>query len=147
MSLGCITALIAQFYPKVFPDNRILLGICAFFYFGISGILQFMTMVLDQDIMYIGYGSKKVNNNNNTSTSATLTTKDKNQKFMFRSTMPRDSDKYTLILEKPIGKQIIKWEDSVGNYFTSNGEFAEQIYYDKIQEIFGSALNSTVSKN
>lgn len=133
MTLGCITALIAQFYPRPFPDNRILLGFCAAIYFGISTVLQFMTMFLDRDIIYIGFGSKK-------GSTTDVSIKDKAQKLMFRSNMPRDSDKYTLILEKPIGTETVRFECSVGEYFTSNGEFAEALYFEKIQSIFGPKL-------
>jgi signal peptidase complex subunit 2 len=52
-SIGCILALIAQFYPAPFPDNKIVLIICASGYFICSSILQYIVSFMQKDSFLI----------------------------------------------------------------------------------------------
>ncbi len=49
MFISCIAALVAQFYPIPFPQNRWLLFICCSTYFILSSVLQFIISFVDCD--------------------------------------------------------------------------------------------------
>ena len=49
MFLACVAAVIAQFFPVPFPQNRIILGICCGSYFFISCVLQYIITFVDKD--------------------------------------------------------------------------------------------------
>jgi len=48
MTVSCVFACIAQFYPLPFPDSRLLLAVCVVVYFGLSGVLQYFTWFTDK---------------------------------------------------------------------------------------------------
>ena len=48
MTVSCMFACIAQFYPLPFPDSRLLLAVCVVVYFGLSGVLQYFTWFTDK---------------------------------------------------------------------------------------------------
>jgi hypothetical protein len=49
MIISCAFASLAQFYPMSFPDSRLLLAVCVVVYFGLSGVLQYLTWYGDKD--------------------------------------------------------------------------------------------------
>lgn len=49
MTLSCVFALVAQFYPLPFPESRSLLAVCCIMYFLISAVLQYIVMFVDKD--------------------------------------------------------------------------------------------------
>ena len=53
MLLACVAAMIAQFYPIPFPENRAILGICCGSYFAMSCVLQFIVTFIDKDTIAI----------------------------------------------------------------------------------------------
>lgn len=53
MVLACSLALVAQFYPLPFPQNRVLLGICSIGYFVLSGIFQLYVTFVEKDQLCI----------------------------------------------------------------------------------------------
>ena len=53
MLLSCIFAMVAQFYPMPFPDNRPLLGVCCASYGLLSAVLQFMLTFVDKDTILL----------------------------------------------------------------------------------------------
>lgn len=108
MTTASISALVAQFYPLTFPDNRVLLGVCVVIYFALSGVLQFMVTFLDRDVTYrslpaaageIGAGERAV----------------------LRTRLPRGCADFTFIVEQPQGTEVSRFVKNVGNYFTSSG--------------------------
>jgi hypothetical protein len=53
MFLACVAAMIAQFYPVPFPENRMILGVCCGSYFFMSCVLQYVVSFIDQDTIAI----------------------------------------------------------------------------------------------
>ena len=53
MFLACVAAMIAQFFPVPFPENRVILGICCGSYFIMSCVLQFIVTFVDRDTIAI----------------------------------------------------------------------------------------------
>jgi hypothetical protein len=53
MFLACVAAMIAQFFPVPFPENRMILGICCGSYFLMSCVLQYIVTFVDQDTIAI----------------------------------------------------------------------------------------------
>lgn len=49
--LTCSCALVAQFYPKKFPDNKPILILCVVSYMVLSVLLQWFTSTVEQDII------------------------------------------------------------------------------------------------
>jgi signal peptidase complex subunit 2 len=49
MLLACVAAMIAQFFPIPFPENRMVLGICCGSYFAMSCVLQYIVTFVDKD--------------------------------------------------------------------------------------------------
>jgi signal peptidase complex subunit 2 len=45
----CVFALLAQFYPKPFPESRLILGTCVGLYFFTSCFLQYIVSFVDKD--------------------------------------------------------------------------------------------------
>jgi len=52
-ALGCILAVVSHFYPLPFPANKPLLLFCVVCYFCSSGILQYITSYVQQDIILL----------------------------------------------------------------------------------------------
>jgi ribosomal protein L12E/L44/L45/RPP1/RPP2 len=53
MTCACIFACIAQFAPLPFPTYRYVLGACGALYFVLSGVLQCVSFLVDQDAILI----------------------------------------------------------------------------------------------
>jgi signal peptidase complex subunit 2 len=116
MTAACAFACGAQFAPVPFPDSRPILGVCCCVYFLFSGLLQFITTFVDKDCILLT--KKKV-----TSENANLQT----YGLRVRSTLPRFSEFYTVILEfqKMPGTPRVEQKWSVGQFFDVEGMFDE----------------------
>lgn len=53
MSIACLFAMTAQFYPMPFPQSRPLLGVCCSGYFIFSGLLQLTVKFIERDCVII----------------------------------------------------------------------------------------------
>ncbi|KAJ6795476.1 putative signal peptidase complex subunit 2 [Iris pallida] len=138
-SLIIAVALLAQLYPKKFPENRDLLLICIglypsfdffffFFFFGfeldvLNGILQFISYTKEKDAILFTYppvGSF-------TSTGLVVSSK-----------LPRFSDVYTLTIASADPKSIsankpVKLSKSVTKWFTKDGILVEGLFWKDIE--------------
>lgn len=120
MFTACLFAAAAQFAPLPFPESRPVLGVCGTAYFVLSGILQLITTFIDKDSILL---TKPVPDSTN---------KDM-QKYglRVRSSLPRFSEWYKVIIELQLPKEATKpspfveqtW--SVGQFFDKEGYFDE----------------------
>lgn len=116
MFLSCIAAMIAQFYPVPFPENRMALGLCCGSYFVMSCALQYIVSFIDQDTIAITHSFDD--------------NEDTVNKLKFRTDFPRFQDVYTFTVEELEKKDATTvnstiGEMHVGKYFTEAGEFDE----------------------
>eukprot|EP01113_Clastostelium_recurvatum_P041856 TRINITY_DN670_c1_g1_i1.p1 TRINITY_DN670_c1_g1~~TRINITY_DN670_c1_g1_i1.p1 ORF type:complete len:194 (-),score=52.22 TRINITY_DN670_c1_g1_i1:42-623(-) len=100
-TFACILALIAQFYPLPFPQNKDILIVCAGGYFVIMGILQYISSFQQKDYILI---TKKT---------------DKNQPLKIATSLPRFDDMMTIRLEQgtsesSVQRSVSSWLDSTG---------------------------------
>jgi signal peptidase complex subunit 2 len=124
MAVSSVSALIAQFYPIPFPGNRLILLVCVIIYFVLSGVYQFLVTFVDRDsVSTFSSGKKEV---------------------VLRSTLHKYSDEYTAIVECPSGNEIAKFTRSIGNYFTKEGDYAEQVFKKDIEKLLLPALKDVV---
>jgi len=142
MAIACIFAMIAQFAPLPFPDSRIIIGFCCASYFALSGILQLITTLIDQDCILLTQSLPKDGKNDNGDGGINEDTgkrifrknpKDIKSKELFqngvrvRSQFPRFSEWYTVILEfeKLTDTPRVQQRWSVGKFFDKEGMFDE----------------------
>lgn len=111
MFVACVSALVAQFYPIPFPDNRWLLGGCFFVYFALSGLYQYHTWYVEKDYIF---WSKKAKGSDAAAAAAAAA-----KPLAVRTQLPRFDEMYTVIVEQPQGTQIAKASSSVGAFFTA----------------------------
>ena len=125
MIVSCVAALVSQFYPLPFPENRMLLGVCVVIYFLLSGVLQFMVTFLDRDVTYrslnappgdFGAGGRAV----------------------LRTSLPKGQATYTLIVELPQGHEVWTHKVSIGNYYTSTGTLVPERVKKDVESIVES---------
>jgi signal peptidase complex subunit 2 len=140
MAIACAFAMVAQFAPLPFPDSRIVVAVCCVSYFVLSGVLQLITTLIDQDCILVTLplpeDGKKEDPNDIDIIGRTIVRKDpkdikNNDLFIHgvrvRSQFPRYSEWYTAILEfeqkKDTPSVEQKW--SVGQFFDKEGMFDE----------------------
>ena len=152
MTIACMFAMVAQFAPLPFPDSRIIIGVCCASYFVLSGVLQLITTIIDQDCILLTKplpkdGKKDDDDGGfNEDTGKKIyrkVPKDIKSKDLFeygvrvRSQFPRFSEWYTVILEFEQKKDTPSVEQrwSVGQFFDKEGMFDEiglQIEVEKL---------------
>jgi len=152
MTVACMFAMVAQFAPLPFPDSRIIIGICCASYFALSGILQLITTLIDQDCILLTKplpkdGKKDDDDGGfNEDTGKKIyrkSPKDIKNKDLFgygvrvRSQFPRFEEWYTVILEFEQKKDTpsVQQRWSVGQFFDKEGMFDEiglQIEVEKL---------------
>jgi hypothetical protein len=115
MATACAAALAAQFWPLPFPDNIPLLGAAVVVYFGISGVLQFMTSFLDGDVVYKG---RLVAGGGGGGGGG-------GRPLLLHSTLARGEDGYTVVADVDGVARAATLTRSVGAYFTASGELSE----------------------
>lgn len=113
MFLACSAAMLAQFYPLPFPENRNLLGVCCGTYFLLSGLLQCVVTFIDKDTIII--------------TKAFKDNDDLKNHLRIRAVFPRFQDRYKVTVEYADKNESCNTMGDmyVGKYFTEAGEFDE----------------------
>ena len=121
-ALSIAFAMVAQFYPMPFPESRPLLAVCCFAYFAFSGILQLIMTFVDGDI--IARLKPKME----------ITKSD--QLILLRGDLPRfeESFKLALVLDE-VGAEKVEQDFYVGHYFDREGNFAEDLFVDAVQDL------------
>lgn len=128
MTVACCFALVAQFGDIPFPEGRYLLAACCGAYFAVSGVLQLIATFVEKDILM---ETKKGAAGNGKAF------------IRLRTAMGRYEDRWTLILEADPkiygdagGKNNVvhKKELYVGDFFYSDGVFAEEAFHAAVQE-------------
>jgi len=142
MTIACIFAMIAQFAPLPFPDSRLIIGFCCASYFALSGVLQLITTLIDQDCILLTKPLPKEGKKDdddggiNEDTGKKIFRKDpkdikSKELFQYgvrvRSQFPRFSEWYTVILEfeKLPDTPRVEQRWSVGQFFDKEGMFDE----------------------
>jgi signal peptidase complex subunit 2 len=120
MFVACLCALGAQFYPKPFPESRPVMGACCLAYFAISSGLQYVISYIDMDtIMFL-----------------------KPRQGVFEDVVEvstcfeRYQEWFMLALRYKGSEGTSKQTSAkmyVGKYFTSKGEFEEEVYMRDVQ--------------
>lgn len=119
--LATCIALLAQFYPAPYPENRGLLAICVVSFFILNGVLQLISYFVDQDKIAILIRPKYPG-------------------IVIRSSFPRFQVTYTATLEtSKDGVVLAKFEHSIAEYFTAKGEFAELVFARDVQKWYKTA--------
>ena len=128
MFLSCVFAMVAQFYPKPFPENRPILGVCCAAYFILSTILQFIISYIDVDMVMTTLDKKEYNGDDEKSfkTLPAIVVRTDFQKYQewFTLKVHYTTDKS----DAKVNKRISVAKMYVGKYFTEAGEFCEDVY-------------------
>jgi signal peptidase complex subunit 2 len=131
MATACVFAMVAQFAPISFPESRPLLGVCGSCYFLLSGLLQFMTTYIDQDVILWTLKQEKSSN-------PLLQT----HGVRVRSNLPRFSEYYSVVLELkdcPQQKQVEQtW--SIGQFFDKEGYFDEVGLNEEVDKLYAQLV-------
>jgi len=140
MAVGCIFAMVAQFAPLPFPESRIIIAVCVASYFILSGVLQLITTIIDQDCIlvtqHLPKDGKKDDPNDIDIIGRKIFRKApkaiKNKDLFkygvrVRSQFPRFSEWYTIVLEFEQKKDTpcVEQKWSVGQFFDKEGMFDE----------------------
>ena len=133
MVISCVFAMVAQFYPMPFPDNRMILGVCCGAYFILSTVLQFIVTYIEVDLVIVTK-EKKVYS----SDKKTLKT---HPGISIRTDFPKYQEwltfkvHYTKDKSDESNKQMSVNKMYVGKYFTEAGEFLQDVYEKDVQTI------------
>lgn len=120
---ACAMALMAQFFPWKFPGSQPLLLVCIFFYVILNGALQLVAYLKEKNhILFTHPLAGSV-----TQTGLAIS-----------SSLPRFSDKYTLMIGSSDPKSIaarpsVTLTKSVASWFRSDGTLAESIFLSHVQ--------------
>mmetsp|Transcript_41668 Transcript_41668/g.130551 ORF Transcript_41668/g.130551 Transcript_41668/m.130551 type:complete len:199 (+) Transcript_41668:288-884(+) len=130
MVISCAFAMVAQFYPMPFPDSRPLLAVCCAGYFVFSCILQFIVTYIDKDTIMFIKPKMEVTGSDN--------------RLLLKSNFPRFDETYKLgiVLEdpkksNPDPKGMIEGDFYIGDYFDRDGNFAEDVFVQAVQDLVG----------
>ena len=133
MVISCIFAMVAQFYPVPFPDNRMILGICCGAYFLISGILQFIVSYIEVDLVMVTNEKKEYSSDKKTiKTYPAISVRTDFQRYQewFTFTVHYKKDKNNASNSKMSVNKMY-----VGKYFTEAGEFLHDVYEKDVVNI------------
>ncbi|XP_074287066.1 signal peptidase complex subunit 2-like isoform X2 [Silene latifolia] len=127
-SLIIILALVAQFYPKKFPDNRYFLIGCIVLYVILNVVLQLIIYKKQRNAIVFTHpprGSSNVTG------------------VVVSSTFPRFSDMYTLTIESADPNSIsankpVELTKSVTKWFTKDGVLVEGIFWNDVKGLLES---------
>jgi len=140
MAVGCMFAMVAQFAPLPFPESRMIIAVCVASYFVLSGVLQLITTIIDQDCILVTQqlpkDGKKEDPTDSDIIGRTIVRKApkaiKNKDLFkygvrVRSQFPRFSEWYTIVLEFEQKKDTpcVEQKWSVGQFFDKEGMFDE----------------------
>ncbi|KAJ7557532.1 hypothetical protein O6H91_05G130800 [Diphasiastrum complanatum] len=123
--LTCAFALIAQFYPKKFPENKPILIACIILYLVFNSLLQVIIYAKEKNHILFTYPLQ----GSFSSTGLAISSK-----------LPRHSDLYTLQIASSDPQSIaahssVELTKSVTKWFTKDGAFAEGIFWDDVQKL------------
>ncbi|XP_042503815.1 probable signal peptidase complex subunit 2 [Macadamia integrifolia] len=113
-----IIALVAQFYPKKFPENRDFLIGCIFLYIALNGLLQLITYSKEKNAILFTYP---------------LPGSFSSTGLVVSSKLPRFSDIYTLSIASADPKSLsakkpVQFTKSVTQWFTKDGVLVEGLF-------------------
>ncbi|KAK9742177.1 hypothetical protein RND81_03G153200 [Saponaria officinalis] len=136
-SLIIIIALVAQFYPKKFPENRDFLIACIVLYVVLNVVLQLIMHKKEKNAIMFTYpppGSFNV-------TGLVVTSK-----------FPRFSDMYTLTIESADPKSIsankpVEVTKSVTKWFTKDGVLVEGLFWKDVEGLIDNYNKEPLKKN
>ena len=133
MTVACVVACIGQFAPIPFPQSRPLLAVCCALYFIFSGVLQYITSFVDKD-----YIMETLPNSSGAYEGKAL---------RIATDFPRFSDLFEVrveLLADP-ATQFVK-KESVGKWFTEEGEFYETAFEEHVQAVVRSFETTVLDK-
>lgn len=118
-----IIALVAQFYPKKFPESRNFLIGCILLYIVFSGILQLIIYKKEKNAILFTYPPPGSFNSTG---------------LVVSSKLPRFSDKYNLIIasadpESISAKPPVEFTKSVTQWFTKDGVLMEGLFLKDVE--------------
>ncbi|XP_043704149.1 probable signal peptidase complex subunit 2 [Telopea speciosissima] len=113
-----IIALVAQFYPKKFPENRDFLIGCIMLYIALNGLLQLITYSKEKNAILFTYPLPGSFNSTG---------------LVVSSKLPRFSDIYTLSVASADPKSVsakkpVQFTKSVTQWFTNDGVLVEGLF-------------------
>lgn len=122
---ACATALLAQFYPKKFPENQPLLVSCIVIYMLLNVVLQYVAYFKEKNHILLTHPL-----------SGTFT----QTGLAVSSTLPRYSDMYTFTIASSDPKSIaarpaVHFTKSVTQWFASDGVLAEDIFVEDVENL------------
>ncbi|KAK1265622.1 putative signal peptidase complex subunit 2 [Acorus gramineus] len=124
-SVIIIIALVAQFYPKKFPENRDLLIACIVSYVVLNGLLQLIIHTKEKNAILFTYPLPGSFNSTG---------------LMVTSKLPRFSDMYTLTVASADPKSIsakkpVHLTKSVTKWFTKDGILVEGLFWKDVEKL------------
>jgi len=126
--VSCLLALVAQFFPAPFPDNYYVLVVCCSLYFLCSGILQFIAMTFEQNIILQATSSE---------------THGLRSSIQIRSKLPRYESDYTLSIGvRGTDQHRVSFTKSVGAFFDSTGVFVENRFRAELDRALSQFLKT-----
>ncbi|KAK9683499.1 hypothetical protein RND81_10G145500 [Saponaria officinalis] len=122
-SLIIIVALVAQFYPKKFPENRDFLIGCIILYVVLNVVLQLIMYRKEKNAIMFTYPPPGSFNTTG---------------LIVSSKFPRFSDMYTLTIESADPKSIsankpVELTKSVTKWFTKDGVLVEGLFWKDVE--------------
>ncbi|XP_020083416.1 probable signal peptidase complex subunit 2 isoform X2 [Ananas comosus] len=118
-------ALLAQFYPKKFPENKDFLIGCIGLYIAFNGLLQFISYTKEKNAILFTYPPPGSFNSTG---------------LVVSSKLPRFSDQYTLTIASADPKSIsankpVQFTKSVTKWFTKDGVLAEGLFWKDVERL------------
>ncbi|KAK8934612.1 putative signal peptidase complex subunit 2 [Platanthera zijinensis] len=118
-------ALLAQFYPKKFPENRDVLIGCIVLYVVLNGILQFISYTKEKNAFLFTYPPPASFNSTG---------------LIVSSKLPRFTDMYTLSIASADPKSIsankpVELIKSVTTWFTKDGILVEGLFWNDVEKL------------
>lgn len=118
-----IVALVAQFYPKKFPENRIFLIGCIVLYIVFNAVLQLIIYTKEKNAIMFTYPPPGSFNTTG---------------LVLSSKLPRFSDMYTLIIESSDPNSIsankpVELTKSITKWFTKEGVLVEGLFWKGVE--------------
>lgn len=118
-----IIALVAQFYPKKFPENRTFLIGCIILYIVFNGLLQLIIYTKEKNAILFTYPPAGSFNSTG---------------LVVSSKFPRFSDLYTLTIDSAdpnsiSAKKSVEFTKSVTQWFTKEGVLVEGLFWKDVE--------------
>ncbi|XP_020270419.1 probable signal peptidase complex subunit 2 [Asparagus officinalis] len=128
-------ALLAQFYPEKFPDNRDILIVCIGLYVVFNGVLQFISYTKEKNAIMFTYPPGSFSTTG----------------LIVSSKLPRFSDMYTLTVASADPKSIsvnksVQFTKSVTKWFANDGMLVEGLFWKDVERLiddYNGDLKST----